>query len=275
MLETLNQALLVFLPVAYGGTVTWYWLSVRGPDLIPRWRPQAWLVATVVLHAILLVVRTSLLGQLPWTTYYDTLLALSFLMSLTYLLVEFSAREASTGMDLLPWPFVMVLYAAMFGHVEPKPNPALDSPFFAMHTIPAIGGIAAILVSGIYGGMYLKLERVIRGKRFGQFFERMPTLDVLSRMNFVAAATGLTLVTAAIGWGATWYGEMFQQVNIFEPKIFLTLICWTVLLVLVIGRLSRRWPDRLTALLSVAVATIALISIVIPAFPFIAFHGHY
>ena len=121
----------------------------------------------------------------------------------------------------------------------------------------------------------LRLERTMLRKGFEEpIFKRLPNLDVLSRMNWTAAAIGFVLVTAAIGWGASWYGDEFGRVNILEPKIFLTLVIWTALLAPLIGRPINRWPDRATAVLSVFVMAIAAISIVVPLLVTAGFHGH-
>ena len=273
-LHLANDALEVLVPLFYLTTVYSYRREVDGDPRGAIWaRLMPWI--TLAAHGSLLWVRGSILGQAPWTTYYDTLSAIGLIMLLTYLVVELTARIRSTGVDLLPVTFVMVTYAAAFGPRVPKANPVLDSPNFLAHTLPAIGGIAAILVSGIYGLLYLRLERTMLRKGFEEpIFKRLPNLDVLSRMNWTAAAIGFVLVTAAIGWGASWYGDEFGRVNILELKIFLTLVIWTALLAPLIGRPINRWPDRATAVLSVFVMAIAAISIVVPLLVTAGFHGH-
>lgn len=269
-----NDALEVLVPLFYLATLFAYWREVDGSPIGGIWaRIMPW--TTLAAHGVLLWVRGSILGQAPWTTYYDTLSALALVMLLTYVVVEAVTRIRSTGVDLLPVPFVMATYAAAFGPHVPKANPMLDSPNFLAHTLPAIGGIAAIIVSGIYGMLYLRLESTMRRKEFEErIFRRLPNLDVLSRMNTYAAAIGLFLVTVAIGCGASWYGDEFGRLNVLEPKIFLTLLIWVALLLPPLGRLVSRWPDRATAVVTVITMFIAVVSIVVPMLPFVGFHGH-
>ena len=269
-----NDALQVFVPLCYAAAWTAYWLAIRSPGLLKPRTPITFCIIALVMHGGQLAVRGRILGQLPWTTYYDSLSALGFLMTLTYLLVELTTRVPATGYDLLPWPFVMATYAAAFGPHLPHPHAQLNNPLFALHTVPAIGGLAAVLVSGVYGVLYLRLERAIRAKKFTGLFARLPDLEVLARMNFFAALIGFLLVTAAIGWGATLYGDLFSRVDVTEPKIFLTLLVWAVLLVPAIGRFLKSWPDRATARLSVVTAGLALATILVPMLPFVGFHGH-
>ena len=232
-------------------------------------------VAALLLHALLLVARGAIVEQAPWTTYYDTFSALAFVMTLTYMLVELVSRIPSTGLDLIPVPFALVTYSCAFGHPVPQPFPDYQHEPFVLHTVPAIGGIAAILVAGLYGTLYLRLSKAIRAKRFGRLFERLPDLSTLARMNYYALIVGLVLTTAAIGWGATWYSDRLGEgMNIAEPKILFTLVVWCVMLLPVFGKLTRRWTDRATALTSVISMSLVATSIIITLMPFVGFHGH-
>ena len=270
-----NHALQVFVPLLYFAACVAYRRSGATGEGSRGVPPYAIAVAAFLAHAALTAVRGAILGQMPWTTVYDGLSALALLMTLTYLVIELVTRDASTGRDLLPWPFVLTTIACAFGPDLPRPDPALASPLFLMHTLPALGGTAAILVSGIYGMLYLRLERAMRAKRFDGIFRRLPDLEGLARMNFLAVVVGFVLVTAAIGWGATWYGDMFERVDVTEPKIAFTLVIWTLLLLPIGGRLLRRWSDRQTAMVSLVSMSLAVLSILATMLPFVSFHGHY
>ena len=273
-MSRLNDALLVIVPLGYLFALFLYWLDTGETRRPPKRWPIAVVFSVLLLHGCLIWARGRILGQVPWTTYSDMMSVLGFLMTFTYLAVELFTRVRATGFDLLPVPLTLVTYAAAFGPHVPKPNPTLDSPHFLMHTIPAVGGIAAVLVSGIYGLLYLRLDRTMRKKSFGRFFQRMPSLQIIARMNSTASIIGLVLVTAAIGWGAAWYGDLFERVDVFEPKIGMTLLIWLVLLLPVIGKVLRRWPDRATALVSVVTMSLAMLSIIVTLLPFVSFHGH-
>ncbi len=269
-----NNALLVLTPLFYMAAFLAYRARL-GKDRTRRFnRPILALIAALSSHFALLFVRGTLVGQPPWTTYYDTFSALAFLMTLTYAIVEIICREASTGFDFLPVPFAFVTYAAAFGPHVPVENPLLDSELFTMHTVPAIGGIAALLVGGFYGTLYLRLSKAMQEKRFGNLFQRMPDMETLARMNFAALVVGLVLVTLAIGWGATWYSDVFQELDILQPKIAFTLAIWLILLLPVVGKLLKRWSDRWTALCSVLILVLTGLSIVVSMLPFFEFHGH-
>ncbi len=273
-MSELNDSLRVLVPLFYQAAVFAYWLRAEVSGRHPRGIPILVTVAALLMHLLLLIARGRMVEQAPWTTYYDTLSALAFVMTATYMIVELISRSPSTGLDLLPLPAILVTYACAFGPAEPRAFPVSEHAPFVLHTVPAIGGIAAILVSGMYGLLYLRLERAMRQKRFGRLFERLPDLETLSRMNYAALVVGLVLVTAAIGWGATWYGDLFEKIQLTEPKIMFTLIVWVILLFPVFGKLTRRWTDRATALTAVVSMSIVAISILVTLLPFVKFHGH-
>ncbi|MFT7620528.1 MAG: HemX protein [Planctomycetota bacterium] len=273
-MSTANNALQVLTPMMYMLAFMAYRVRL-GHDRTRRWsRPILILLLALGFHLAHLVVRGMMIGQAPWTTYFDTYSALAFLMTLTYAAVEITCRDSSTGYDFLPAPIILVTYSTAFGPHIPKQNPMLDSDLFAMHTVPAIGGMAALIVGGFYGLLYLRLARAIKEKRFDDLFKRLPDMETLARMNYVALVVGFILVTAAIGWGATWYRDVFQQLNILEPKIAFTLIIWVVLFLPVIGRMLKRWSDRWTAYCSVVILGLVGMTILISMLPFLDFHGH-
>jgi ABC-type uncharacterized transport system permease subunit len=273
-MKEVNHVLTVFVPMLYLATIFTYWLATDSERRPKRRVGLVLLIVTLSSHAMWIAARYRILGHLPLTTIFDSFSFLAVLISLTYLLVEMFTGVESTGFDLLLIPGVLTTWAAAFGPYEPRYDGTFNTPLFVLHTLPAVGGIAAITVSGVYGWLYIRLAREIQKKRFGRLFKRLPDLEILSRMNFWAGVIGLVLATAAIGWGATWYGRLFQQVRVTEPKIFLTLLVWTILLVPVGGKLFRRFSDKATATVAVVNLTLVIVSIVVSFTPGIGFHSH-
>ncbi|MEE9393153.1 MAG: cytochrome c biogenesis protein CcsA [Planctomycetota bacterium] len=272
MIQVVNQALIILVPLAYLSTLFAYARRMTGDFEAPKpKRPITFLGLALLAHAVLLVSRYLIIDQLPWTNSFDVLSSLGFLMAFTYLLVEVATRVSLTGIDLLWLPFCLVTYAFAFGPIEPLANDKTDSSEFVLHTVPAVSALAALLVSGLYGLLYLRLSRAIKNKNFGNLFRRMPSLENLARMNLWAAAMGFLLVTVGIGVGATIYSDTIGRLDVFEPKIFMTLFVWTMLLLPLGGKLSGRWSDRATALVSVIMVGVIVLSILVATLPFISF----
>jgi HemX protein len=270
----LNGALVVLTPLFYLGAVFAYWYGTKSEGGAKSRAGIVLAAAALGLHALLFTARAAILGHFPLTTVYDSLSFLALVMTAMYVLIEAFSRVRTTGLYLVILPCALTTFACAVGPHEPKPNPTFVTPFFLLHVIPAGGGIAAIVVSACYGILYLRLAHAIQKKHWDGLFRRLPDLAILARMNFWAGVLGLLLMTAAIGWGATWYGDLFDQVRVTEPKIFMTLLIWTILLVPVGGKLARRFSDRATAKVAVVSLGLLVVSIVMAFLPIIGFHSH-
>lgn len=264
----MQHALQVLTPMLYLIALVAYW-SQRDRDDDARFRrlPLALAAIALVAHAGLLALRWDAIDQLPWTNVFDVMSSLAFLMAVTYVVVELASRVAATGFHLLVAPFAMVTYACAFGPRDPIARPHDHEAEFVLHTVPAVSALAALSVSGIYGFLHLRLARAMRRKDFGGLFRRLPSLEVLARMNLWAAAVGFLLVTAGIGVGASLYDEMKGPLDLLEPKVFMTLLVWTVLLMPMFGKLTGRWSDRATAIVSVVTVGLIFASILAASLP--------
>jgi ABC-type uncharacterized transport system permease subunit len=117
-------------------------------------------------------------------------------------------------------------------------------------------------VSAIYGVLFLLLYREIKLNRLSFFFNRMPPLETLGRMNMSAASAGLVLLAIAIFMGIGW-GRLAGMNLLADPKTWLTIGAWMILgfAVLAYHRLGWRGPRAVYA--SLAGFTTLLVSRVI------------
>jgi ABC-type uncharacterized transport system permease subunit len=84
------------------------------------------------------------------------------------------------------------------------------------------------------------LYRELRAQRFGLVFQRLPPLDILSDMNFRAAAFGLSFLTLAIGAGALMSLDIYPQFW-QDPKPWLTALTWMLYALVVMARYAAGW----------------------------------
>jgi len=101
----------------------------------------------------------------------------------------------------------------------------LRSQIFSFHVSAAVLGYSAFIVAAVYGLLYLLLYHQIREKTFGLVFRRLPSLDVLDRMNFYAVVAGFVLLTVAIVLGAVWSTHLFGRVKP-DPKVLVAVGTW-------------------------------------------------
>lgn len=273
-MNRLNDALIVLVPLFYFATVVAYWLQFDSERRFGKKAGIAWAVVTLFVHICHFGVRGAIVGHFPLTTVIDSLMVLGAFMLTAYVVAELATGIAATGFYLLSLPAALVTVACAVGPHDPKHDPRLDTPLFLLHAIPAVGGIAAVFFSGLYGTLYLRLAHEIRTKKFGRLFARLESLDLLARMNQGAAWTAFLLATAAIGYGAVRYAKLYDRVNVAEPKILVTLAIWFVLGIPVLGRATRKMSDRAASWWAVVIMSIVLLSIVYSFCPTLGFHAN-
>jgi ABC-type uncharacterized transport system permease subunit len=107
-------------------------------------------------------------------------------------------------------------------------NVLLRRPWFGFHTVTAVLGYTGFAVSAVYSTLFLLLYGDLKRRRFGFFFDRLPSLEILSKAAIHAATLGLVFLSAAIVGGAVgWVREMNAPV-LLEPKVVSTLLVWLV-----------------------------------------------
>jgi ABC-type uncharacterized transport system permease subunit len=163
---------------------------------------------------------------------------------------------------VLPLVFLIQMVASAYGRVETMSRLPLYPIWFELHTLAAVLGYGAFFVSGIYGVLFLLLYRDIKLNRLSFFFNRMPPLETLGRMNMSAASAGLVLLAIAIFMGIGW-GRLAGMNLLADPKTWLTIGAWMILgfAVLAYHRLGWRGPRAVYA--SLAGFTTLLVSRVI------------
>lgn len=176
-----------------------------------------------------------------------------------FLGVELLYRVPVMGSFIAPAALTAMVFALLLEDGGPL-SPSVRLPLLPLHISVALLGIAAFGVAAGVAVMYLLLERQVKGKKFGVWFTRLPSLQFLDELNrrlvvggFIALS--VTLVTGAFfvsgGGGFFWA---------WQPKEVATLVAWLVFGALLNARLFAGWQGRRVALLTVAGFCILLVS---------------
>src|SRR5207248_3282448 len=96
---------------------------------------------------------------------------------------------------------------------------------------------ASFALACVIGVTYVLLFKEIKAKHLGFFYARLPSLQVLDRMNHVAIVVGWVFLTIGIIVGAIWAAQAqggyagdprVQAMSLKDPKIIVALVCWLV-----------------------------------------------
>ena len=70
-----------------------------------------------------------------------------------------------------------------------------------IHMICSFLSYGAFLIAFLSGSLFLIQERQLKRKTIGVLFHRLPSLDVLDRVNFLAIGIGFALLSIGVGCG--------------------------------------------------------------------------
>lgn len=230
------------------------WAVVSIGHLLPgtlgalqRWlRPVAG--AAVVLQA------ATLLATAVWSPtppgFPEALAAASLGVGLAYVAAATGSLRA-LGMLLGPLALVLLGTAQLVPH---RSVAALRetgvSPWLPIHLGLMFAGLGGFALSSVVGLVYLWARARLKQKRFDGM-ARLPSLEVLDRIQFRAMLFGFVFLTLGIGAGGAWATASLSEAWEIDPKVWFTLVIWAWYGAALQVRLVAGRRGRWTALFSI------------------------
>lgn len=271
-------SLLHLLPVLYGIAFFDYLLVFLTEDKTVRRLARPLLFAAVGLNLLFLLGYTVYFEHVPLVSVYQVFGAIGFSLAVTYLWVESRTETPYTGPFILFLVMVFQIVNAEAPSLEPDFDRVLESPIFGFHVSSAVLGYSAFAAAAVYGLLYLLLYRQMRGKRFGLVFRRLPSLDILERMNFYASVVGVTFLGLGIILGAVWgIREAQREYSPYgldrpDAKVITAIATFVIYGLNVLGRRFRGWRGKQLAYTSLFGFILVLFSVLGVNFFFPTFH---
>jgi HemX protein len=239
------------VPTLYLLTLGLYGLRFFGrAERWGQWARPA-LCAVLVLHILFLAIFVMVHRRIPLAAAPEILTVTAFTTALAYFYVETRTKNLSTGPFLLG--FSTLLQFASSGRIalDLEVPALLRDPMFGLHAGMAILGYSAFAVSAIYGFLFLLLYHDLKSTHFGLIYRRLPSLDILAKMNIRAAVLGLASLTVAIVAGITWAVRL-QPGFMRDPMFLLTVLVWLIYAISVAGYYRFGWRGKRAIYLSIS-----------------------
>jgi ABC-type uncharacterized transport system permease subunit len=203
-----------------------------------------WLLPVIGVHLAMLVLRGIHLGRPPTV----------------YMVVEFASRDRRSGAFVILLAFLFQYTSTVFLAAPGSlpPSEAAESVWARLHVVPALMAYTAFGFACIYGLLYLVARRGLRHHRFGVLFDRLPPLDLLGHMMWLALVAGFIFMTIAIATGPLMAAAGYASTEAVaaSPKIMSKIItggvAWVIYAVAILGRLVGKWQAGRISVVAVA-----------------------
>ncbi len=203
---------------------------------------RVWVGSAAAVHLVWLL--GSLVDRRHPAGLGDALSATGFAVAVAYAWVGRSRLDA-LGMFLVP--VAAVLVATSF-FVPAQSIPAIAETGFSVwlpiHLSLVFAGLGGFALSSVVGSVYLWSRQRLKQKRFAGM-GRLPSLELLDRVQFRAMLFGFTALTLGIAAGGAWaIVALDHDVWAGDPKVWFTVCVWgwyaaALQLRLVLGRRGR------------------------------------
>jgi ABC-type uncharacterized transport system permease subunit len=223
----------------------WLLMASRKHTLLPYAVGAACL--GFLLHTGYLSLEAARVGSLLFSEAQGATAFFSWTVVLAYLIAEAATRIRALGSFLLPMALFILLLGVAIPQDLPQFLPPLTSFWQITHVVLASLGLAAFALTFCGGIMYLIQDSYLKAKQPGGFSARLPSLEMLDRLNFWALAFGLPLLTQGIITGAIWARYARGSLWIWERTTWPLVVMWVIYTLLFIGRWYLGWRGRRAA----------------------------
>jgi ABC-type transport system involved in cytochrome c biogenesis permease subunit len=227
------------------------------------------LVAAALVHTFVIGMQTMEVGHVPVAGATSAISTFVWLLALAYLYTEMTTDERAMGVFILPLLVALQAIPAFRPSIEDR-APVLQGPLFGVHVSSLLFAYASFALACVIGITYVLLFKEIKAKHLGFFYARLPSLQVLDRMNQRAIVIGWIFLTVGIIVGAFWAAQArggydagdprVQAMSLQDPKIFVALLCWMVYSFELFAARRIGWGGRRAAYLSALGFAIVLVN---------------
>ena len=220
--------------------------GLLGPVVRDRLR---WVAgASVAVHLVALAFGVT--SSAHPTGFPEALSGVALGVGIAYVWVVGQGTRA-LGMLLAPLALVMLGTAQVVPHRTVSALAETGySPWLPIHLGLVFAGIGGFALSSVVGVLFLWTRRRLKLKKFDGL-ARLPSLEVLDRIQFRAMLFGFVFLTLGIGAGGAWAAVSLQEPFVMDPKVLFTLLIWAWYGAALQVRLVAGRRGRWTALFSV------------------------
>ncbi|MBV9574813.1 MAG: cytochrome c biogenesis protein CcsA [Acidobacteriales bacterium] len=214
----------------------------------------------VIFHFVSLAESVQQSGQLTLLSLHNSESLLALLIMAAFVIVYLVYRTTSPGIVVFPLVFVLTFAAASGQQPFLLNSPALRKGWLLAHIILIFAGYAALLISFGASLLYLIQERSLKSKQPASILLRLPALEVIDQIGYRSLLLGFPFMTLGLVAGTIVAQAYFGRIDYLDPKILLSVLMWTVYLIMLYTRWSAGWRGRRAAYLATGAFVTAVVA---------------
>ena len=243
MSATTVYYLFVVTSAVYAAASLGYFLLMGyGNKVAERWSARLLLTAAI-LHVAFMFGDAG--REHPLGDVRQMLTVASFTVVCAQLIALRYGRLAVLGAFTTPIVLLMFL-AAGLGHSVPDVPAEVRSALLPAHVLVNVLGVTAFTLAFAVATAYLIQERLLRRRKLGGLFTRLPPLDVLDSLGLKLLLIGFPLFTMGSVSGAFWAAKLSAVT--LSPAQVIGLVAWAVFATVLLLRVAAGWQGRRAAI---------------------------
>src|SRR4249920_414803 len=200
-----------------GALVAYAWHFAQRNPIVGR-SASTLLIAAALAHTFVIGMQTMEAGHVPVGGATSAISTFVWLLALAYLYTEMTTDERAMGVFILPLLVALQVIPAIDPGVEPR-TPVLQSPLFGIHVSSLLLAYASFALACVIGVTYVLLFKEIKARHLGFFYARIPSLQVLDKMNRRAIIFGWIFLTIGLIVGAIWAAQARGGYSSGDPRV--------------------------------------------------------
>lgn len=261
-MEALVRALHVLVPVLWTAAAAAYWVVfVRDDAPAARWGARLSLLAALTHLADL--VATGAAGLTPLLQPGTLVSGMGLAAAVVYIVLERKIGKPSIGVFAIATAAILATAGAAGGDPFAAAPQGVPTGRTSVHVAGAIAGYAGLLLAAIFGALLLAQQRALRNRRFGLFWERLPSIELLDAFTRGSLGAATIFLTVTIGLGHMARHSSDRMGPYWDPKVIATNLLWLLTLLTFAARKSRRIRPTAAAAASIGLFALAFVNMAI------------
>ena len=274
MIDTIHS-INIILPILYLLTFSIYLYDFIRDDSKVYNAKRLFLFVTLFVHLLYLVLRTIEFNHPPITNKFEIFTVLAFSLGFAYFLLELLTDIRGTGTFIILFSLIFQVISSIYIQDLIEVKEVLRNRLLGVHVMSALLGYSGFTIAAVHGVLFFKLYKDIKFNKYGLIFKRLPSLEVLEKLNFYSVVIGFILLTIAILIGFIWLPTAFPNFSYADPKLISVSIVWLVFAIGILAKVFAKLYGKKVIIFSLVGFLFAIVSMLVSNVFAQSFHSFY